>query len=190
MVVSCHVFYPPRVAYIIRIFPYSTLGAIASQFYKYANYALRRLLLAEKRWKQIRICSVDCGGQFCWHSVWRSAVTRSAATGHCIYTHPFNSFCPGLLGWAGTRKVKPICILLKQKTVSGSGICWVICKSAPRSRQITMPAPHRSIFIDRMPFLSPNQQCQRYLSIPCLRSMRTRLQAGFLSEGCTRLSAN
>jgi len=49
MVVSCHVFYPPRVAYIIRIFPYSTLGATASQFYKYANYALRRLLLAEKR---------------------------------------------------------------------------------------------------------------------------------------------
>ena len=28
---------------------------------------------------------------------------------------------------------------LKQETVSGSGISWVICKSAPRSRQITMP---------------------------------------------------
>jgi len=26
---------------------------------------------------------------------------------------------PGLPGWAGTRKVKPICILLKQETVSG-----------------------------------------------------------------------
>ena len=31
---------------------------------------------------------------------------------------------PGLPGWAGTRKVKPIWILLKQETVSGSGISW------------------------------------------------------------------
>jgi len=29
---------------------------------------------------------------------------------------------PGLPGWAGTGKVKPIWILLKQETVSGSGI--------------------------------------------------------------------
>ena len=29
-----------------------------------------------------------------------------------------------------------------QETVSGSGISWAICKSAPRSRQITTPAPH------------------------------------------------
>ena len=53
---------------------------------------------------------------------------------------------PGLRGWAGTRKVKPIWILLKQETVSGSSISWAICKSAPRSRQITMPTPHRSVF--------------------------------------------
>ena len=36
--------------------------------------------------------------------------------------------------WAGTRKVKPIWILLKQETVSGSGISWAMCKSAPCSR--------------------------------------------------------
>ena len=30
--------------------------------------------------------------------------------------------------------------------MSGSGISWAICKSAPRSRQITMPAPHHSVF--------------------------------------------
>ena len=46
---------------------------------------------------------------------------------------------PGLPGWAGTRKVKPIWILQKQETVSGSSISWAICKSAPRSRQITTP---------------------------------------------------
>ena len=45
--------------------------------------------------------------------------------------------------------------------MSGSGISWAICKSAPRSRQITMPAAHRSVFFTgRMPFLPPNQQLQ------------------------------
>jgi len=33
-------------------------------------------------------------------------------------------------------------------------------KSAPRSRQITTPAPHHSVFIGRMTFLPPNQQRQ------------------------------
>ena len=64
----------------------------------------------------------------------------------------------GLHRWAGTRKVKPIWILLKQETVSGSGISWAICKSALCSRQITMPAPQHSVFTGQMPFLPPNQQ--------------------------------
>ena len=67
---------------------------------------------------------------------------------------------PGLPGWAGTRKAKPIWISLKQETVSGSGISWNICKSAPHSRHITTPAPHHSVFYRRMPILPPNQQCQ------------------------------
>ena len=72
------------------------------------------------------------------------------------HTH-FTALCPGLPRWSGTRKVKPIWILLKQETLSGSGISWAICKSAPRSRQITTPAPHHSVFFtDRMPFLLPN----------------------------------
>ena len=37
---------------------------------------------------------------------------------------------PGLPRWAGTRKVEPIWILLKQETVSGSGISLAICKSS------------------------------------------------------------
>jgi len=77
------------------------------------------------------------------------------------HTHTrLTALCPGLPGWAGTKKVKPIWILLKQETVSGSGIHWAICKSAPRSRQITTPVPHRSVFTGRMPFLPPNQQRQ------------------------------
>jgi len=65
------------------------------------------------------------------------------------HTHTHTSLtalCPGLPG-AGTREVKLIQILLKQKTVSGSGISWAIWKSAPRCRQITTPAPHHSVFL-------------------------------------------
>jgi len=51
-------------------------------------------------------------------------------------------------------------MLLEQETVSGSGISWAICKSTHRSRQITTPAPHHSVFTGRMPFLPPNQQRQ------------------------------
>ena len=63
------------------------------------------------------------------------------------HTHPFYGPFSGLPVWASTRKVKPIWISLKQETVSGSGISWAICKSAPRSRQITTPAPHHSVFL-------------------------------------------
>ena len=67
------------------------------------------------------------------------------------------ALCPGLPRWAGTRKVKPIWILLKQETVSGSGISWAICKSAPCSGQITTPAPHHSVFYrpDALPATQP-----------------------------------
>jgi len=42
-----------------------------------------------------------------------------------------------------------------------SGISWTICKqSMPRSKQITTPTPHHSIFTGHMLFLSPSQQCQ------------------------------
>jgi len=36
------------------------------------------------------------------------------------------ALCVVIPGLVGTRKVKPIWILLKQETVSGSGICWAI----------------------------------------------------------------
>jgi len=35
-----------------------------------------------------------------------------------------------------------------------------MCKSAPRSRQITTPAPTAQFFTGRMPFLPPNQHRQ------------------------------
>ena len=79
----------------------------------------------------------------------------------CLITHTHTRLTvlfPGLPGWAGTRKGKPIWILLKQETVSGSGISWAICKSVPRCRQITKPAPyHSKVFYrpDALPAAQP-----------------------------------
>ena len=73
------------------------------------------------------------------------------------HTHPFNGPFSGTTHVSRYQKAKPIWILLKQKTVSGSGISWAICKSAPRSRQITTPAPHHSVFYrpDALPATQP-----------------------------------
>ena len=61
------------------------------------------------------------------------------------HTHPCNG--PLTRTTQVSRKVKPIWILLKQETVSGSGISWAMCKSGPCSRQTAMPAPHHSVFL-------------------------------------------
>ena len=47
--------------------------------------------------------------------------------------------------------------LLKQETVSGNGISWTICKSAPWPRHITTPASHHSVFYrpDALPAAQP-----------------------------------
>ena len=87
-------------------------------------------------------------------------LTRARA---CVHTHTHNRLTAlslELAGSAGTRKVKPIWILLKQETVSGSGISWAICKSAPSSRQITTPAPYHSVFYRPDALPAANQQRQ------------------------------
>ena len=93
------------------------------------------ILLYETVRQQIRFCSLAkqlSDKWLCYHTV------------H-TYTH-LTALCLGLPGSAGTRKIKPIWILLKEEAVSGSGISWAVCKSAPLSRQITTPAPHHSVF--------------------------------------------
>ena len=88
--------------------------------------------------------------QYKWYSV--TVTAKQVIFSHTDSTHThthtrLTALFPGLPRRAGTRKVKPILILLKQETVSGSGISWAVCKSAPRSRQITTPAPHHSVFL-------------------------------------------
>jgi len=65
------------------------------------------------------------------------------------------ALCPGLPGWASTRKVKQIWILLKQEIVSGSGISWAVCKSALRSRQ---PCQHPTTQVFYRPDALPAAQ--------------------------------
>ena len=82
-----------------------------------------------------------------------SRVIRVSVSLH-THTHiHLTTLFPGLPRWAGTRKVEPIWILLKQKTMSGSGISWDRCKSAPCSR----PASHHSRFFYRPDALPATQ---------------------------------
>ena len=57
-----------------------------------------------------------------------------------MYTHTFNGPLSGTTRVSQYQNGKTSLDFLKQETVSGSGISWAVCKSAPRSRQITMPA--------------------------------------------------
>jgi len=66
------------------------------------------------------------------------------------------------------QKGKPIWILLKQETVSGSDISWAICKSAPRSRQITTPAPHTQFLQAGCPSCRPTN------SVKALKDKKTQ----------------
>jgi len=59
-----------------------------------------------------------------------------------------------------TRHVSVIRMTNRRRKSHGGAISWAICKSAPCSRQITMPAPHYSVFTGQMSFLPPNQQRQ------------------------------
>ena len=61
------------------------------------------------------------------------------------HTHTrLTALCQGLPGWAGTRKVKPILDFTEAR--DGDWQWHHLGKSAPRSRQITTPAPHHSVF--------------------------------------------
>jgi len=105
----------------------------------------------------------------------------------------------GLPRWAGTRKIKLIWILLKQETVSGSGISWAIGMSAPRSRQITTPAPHHSVFYrpDALPVAQPTasehwrDNCYLlltylYLDMPrCMQSVFSVLFTMWHEQACS-----
>jgi len=84
--------------------------------------------------------------------------------------HPFNGPLSRTT-WVSRYQKGKTSLNLKEARGDGvlgcSGISWTTCKqSAPRSRQITTPTPHHSIFTGRTLFLMPSQQrqssCQYY----------------------------
>ena len=105
----------------------------------------------------------------------RHSVITVEHTHTCTHAH-FMTLCPGLPRWAGTRKVKPIWILLKQETVSASCISWAICKSAHCCRQITTTAPNHSSFyrLDALPAIQPTP-----LPLPLTVCCFSKIQIGF-----------
>jgi len=110
-------------------------------------------------------CWYDMASRPKTHTHPSSSITHTHAHTHMhkhkhTHTPPFNGPLSRTTRVSRCQNGKPIWILLKQETVSGSGISWAICKSAPRSRQITTLALHHSVFTGWMPFLTPNQQRQ------------------------------
>ena len=150
--------------------PYSSFTKLSC-----SKMALYRWIKTESRWsRKLRwfLCHFPIEQKACdviiiiiviifWRRYWIPREWKNYAYAVRTHTHSrLTALFPGLPRWAGTRKVISIWILMKQETVSGSGISWAICKSAPCSRQITMPCPTAQFFTGRVPFLPPNQQRQ------------------------------
>jgi len=82
----------------------------------------------------------------------------------------FNGPFSGTTRVSRYQKGKTNWILLKKEAVSGSGISWAVCKSAPRSRQITTPAPHHSVFLQ-----AGCPSCRPTNSVKALKALLTLL---------------
>jgi len=66
------------------------------------------------------------------------------------------------------QKGKPFWIYWSKRWRGGSGISWTICKSfAPRSRQITTPVPHHSVFYRPITLPAPQPTALRNWRQPC-----------------------
>jgi len=109
---------------------------------------------------------------------------------HTTHTHTrLTALCPGYPGELVPER-KNQSGFTEQETVSGSGISWAIRKSAPRSRQITTPAPHHSVFYrpDALPAAqqTASKHCEgiRYNLIQCdriyHRALKNRLLASLI----------
>ena len=104
----------------------------------------------------------------------QSHATTNAYNTH-THTRPFNGPFSGTIRVSRYQKGKTIWILLKQETVSGSGISRATCKSAPRSRHITTPAPHHSVFyrLDAPPTTQPRVSKQSHAATHAYNTIRT-----------------
>ena len=87
--------------------------------------------------------------------------------GSSTHTHTHTRLtapCPGLPGWAGTRKIKPVWILLEQETVSGSSISWAICVSTSLQTDNHASTPLLSFLQAGCPSCRPNTQTKTWIN--------------------------
>jgi len=68
--------------------------------------------------------------------------------------------------------------LLKQETVSGSGISWAVCKSAPCSRQKTTPAPHHCFLQAGCPSCRPTNSIKALKALTSTENQMKNIQNG------------
>jgi len=74
--------------------------------------------------------------------------------------HPFNGHLSVTTRVSQYQKGKTSLDLLEQEILSGSGISWATCKSAPRPRQVTTPASHHPVFYRPDALPAAQQQSQ------------------------------
>ena len=113
--------------------------------------------------KQTNTCDILPHGMHAWHSICHGVfcfVAFVCSTHLCTHTR-LTALCPGLSGWAGTRKVKTN---LDFTEARDSEWQWQqlghmqVCTSLQTDKHASTPP--LSFFTGRMPFLPPNQQCQ------------------------------
>ena len=113
-----------------------------------------KAMLQSVRVLSVQLSHIHCCKFMHFRPVISIRYTHTHTRAHAL---AFNGPLSGTTWVCRNQKGKPVWILLKQETVSGSGISWAVCKSAPRCRQTTIPAPHRSVFYrpDALPAAQP-----------------------------------
>ena len=74
--------------------------------------------------------------------------------------------------------------------MSGSGISWAICMSAPRSRQITTTVPHHSVFYrpDALPVAQPTASKHWRQSVWVWLEFRIHLRCQWIEQAVDKIS--
>jgi len=85
-----------------------------------------------------------------WNPLGHMQVCTLLLTDNHASTSPLSFLQAGCPSCHPTNSVKAL-------KAQGSGISWAVCKSASRSRQITMPAAHYAVFYspDALPAAQP-----------------------------------
>ena len=91
-----------------------------------------------------------------------------STTPNNTHTQPFNGPLSRTTQVSRYQKGKANLDFAEARDSEWQCISWAICKSAPRSRQTTTPAPHHSVFFrpDALPATQPTASKHFYLTTP------------------------